>query len=427
MPVEVVDLDLTASTGAAPKPTYTDVGLIGTASSSPSGAEFGELNRYSSSDDVADEYGDGSDVHTASEAVEQMGASYWYVIVLEEVEHTETLNDGDTISNLPVLGDPDVTASVGDIEASTAIPPSTPTEGSLYNPASGAFASAESDVDVTYKTADFGALQPLQYDANRIGMADRKMSKAHIGVLDELVSFASGQDMGAVAGGINGNTAADDDAALSEYHDVFGYVPSGDLIAIAHKSSDAVEGYVLGQLATNDPWFDPFYDGDGYPFATGYYERGLVGDPGTPGTFEGGDSQSQTGNVNVVISKNGVQVLSNSLSTAGAASNYAFYDVARTQDFLAAEVRRNLTSLRLRQDQIPFTSKGRAQIQNVISNTLSQYVGGGGPLASFTVTIPPIAQLTQSQKANRNYAGIKIEATLAGNVHTFSVELNITV
>jgi hypothetical protein len=119
--------------------------------------------------------------------------------------------------------------------------------------------------------------------------------------------------------------------------------------------------------------------------------------------------------------------LSNSITTAGASSNYQFFDVARTQDFLAAEVRRALTSLRLSQDQIPFTAKGRAQIQNVIQNTISQYVGGGGPLAGFSVNIPPIAQLTDADKANRVYSGIDIEVTLAGNVHEFSVTLNLTV
>lgn len=437
MPVEVVDLDLTAETGAVPKPTFNDVGIVVTMDTEPPGAAFGELNRYVDAPTVADEYGEDSDAAIASGAVQQMGAEQWSVLAIEAVEQSASvasqtaeveLDGGGEILGYPMpttsgdesigfttgLADSESLASGDDIVINTA-------SGTAYNDTS-------TSVELTFYTADFGQLEKLAAGGiDRVGVGNRKIGVENIGTLDAVVSFASGNRVGVVAAGIDGRQAADDDAALAEYQDTFSFVPSGDLMAVAHKSADAVESYILGQLATNDPWFDPFYDGDGYPFANEPYERPLVGDPATTGTFEGGDPEKENGNVNVLIFKNGVQVLSNSVTTAGAASNYQFFDVGRTQDFLAAEVERALTSLRLREDQIPFTAKGRAQIQNVIQNTISQYVGGGGPLASFTVTIPPIAQLTTSQKANRVYAGIEIEVVLAGNVHEFSVTLNLTV
>lgn len=435
MPVEVVDLDLTAETGAAPQPTFTDVGIVVTMDSTPNNASFGELNRYASAGAVADDYGADTDAATAADALAQMGASYWYVLAVEAVEQTEELADGSTteLTETPVLGTPEPTTG-GDesIGFTTGLGEASNLDESddvVINTSSGeAYQNTGSPLQLTYYTADFGSFEKLANNGiNRMGVGNRKFGVENIGVLDEMVSFASSAEIGVVAAGIDGREAVDDDTALTEYQETFSFVPSGDLLAVAHKSADAVESYILGQLAINDPWFDPFYDGDGYPFATDYYERALVGDPATPGTFEGGTTEAENGNVNVVISKGGTQVLSNSITTAGASSNYQFFDVARTQDFLAAEVRRALTSLRLSQDQIPFTAKGRAQIQNVIQDTVSQYVGGGGPLAGFNVTVPSIVQLTDADKANRVYSGIDIEVTLAGNVHEFSVTLNLTV
>lgn len=429
MPVEVVDLDLTAETGPIAQPTFTDVGVVGIAEESPPEAEFGELNRYSDSTSVADDYGEDSDVHAASQAIAEMGASFWYVLVLEATEHEESVESGEAVDEIPILGEHSVEAETRDVVFSTGQPPETPADGEVaINTDTGTVVSDDGEsVELTYHSVDTRGLDVLSDETNRIGLADRRMGVEHIGVLNALVSFASGENMGVVAAGINGNTVADDDTALAEYHDVFSYVPSGDLLAVAHKSSDDVAAHVLGQLATNDPWFDPFYDGDGYPFATDYYDHSLVGDPSTPGTFEGGDVEDEAGNVNVVIQKGGVQVLSNSLTTAGAESNYAFFDVGRTQDFIAAEIRRALTSLRLQQDQIPFTEAGRDQIVNTVRDTVSQYVGGGGPLADYDVTVPPIEELSDADKANRVYSGITIEAVLAGNVHEFGVTLRVTV
>ena len=434
MPVEVVDLDLTAETGAIPQPTFTDVGLVETRTDSPPDAEFGELNRYSNSSDVADDYGEESDVADASAAVEQMGASYWFVLSLEAQEATETLTDGETteLEWSPILGEPmpegDGDEAIGFTTDLANADNLAEDDDIVLNAAAGeAFNGSDADVELTYYYVMWSDLDALGDDVNRVGVANRKFGIPNIGTLDALVTHASGDNMGVVAAGIDGRTAADDDAAMTEYHETFSFVPSGDLLAVAHKSADTVEGYILGQLAVNDPWFDPFYDGSGYPFNTNFYNRTLVGDPATPGTFEGGDADDKQGNVNVIISKAGTQVLSNSVTTAGSASDYQFFDIGRTQDFLAAEVTRALTSLRLRQDQIPFNSSGRDQIINTMRSTVSQYVGGGGPLSDFEITVPPRDELTDDNVANRVWNNIELEVTLAGNVHQFSVELRVTV
>jgi hypothetical protein len=86
MTVSPVTIDVSAELGALSQETFTDAAVIGTATSSPPGAAFGEVNRYQSASEVQDDYGDGSDVHTASQNVAEMGADAWYVIVLQETE-----------------------------------------------------------------------------------------------------------------------------------------------------------------------------------------------------------------------------------------------------------------------------------------------------------------------------------------------------
>lgn len=432
MPQEIVHIDATAETAAIPKPTFTDVGIVGTSETAPSGASFGEPERYTAASDVSNDFGEDTDVHNASQVLESKGAAYWYVLVLEAVEYAdESVDDGETVDNTPILGDHDVSTANGDpIEYSTEDPPTASEDDAVaINTETGEVAlgaNVTGPVDLTYYSADFGNLDHFTEDVNRLGMADRRMAKEHIGVLDAANSWASANDVGMVAAGPNGDTYADDSTAMDVYHAVFGYVQSGDLMAIAHKSSDDWAAEVLGILATKDPWFDPFYAE--VEQGTSYYRKKLIGDPSTSGTFEGGDDANQEGPVNVIINKAGTDVLSNSLTTAGSASDYQYFDIARTETFIAAEIERALTSARLRNDQIPFTEDGQDIIENVINDAVMEYVGGSGqPLSDATINVPHPDDLPDDDVANRNWTGISVDGTLAGNVHEFSLSLTVGV
>jgi len=102
--------------------------------------------------------------------------------------------------------------------------------------------------------------------------------------------------------------------------------------------------------------------------------------------------------------------------------------VRQTAVFIRAEVRRILESLRIRRDRIPFTSDGRDIILNVISDTLQEYVGGtGNPLSAASTTVPEVASLSDTDKANREWTGIELDITLAGDVHEFTLGLTVGV
>ncbi|NEU59184.1 DUF3383 domain-containing protein [Halorussus sp. MSC15.2] len=455
MPVSVVDINLSASTGATAKPTYNDIALIGHATTAPS-VGFNNGKRYSNPDDVANNFGDGSDVHVASQALTEMGVESWVVAVAEELTESSVSLGGDTTStdrvnikdtnsnHLPLHDDLSATSVYVDGTEKTVVPKTESPPDVNETPANDeAFVNFDTGEIVTGTTtsgsgpgitADYHHLDwsSLETELEPLGidlftLADTRCKREHIGNLNELVTFASSIDAAVVGAHMNGAEAATDAEAMELAHEVAGYVPSGDLMMIAHKSSEDVASYVAGQLGVNPAWFDPFWDGEGYPFSTDFYRRTLVGDPGTTETFEGGDSDGN-GPSNAIISVDGTLVLSNSLTTAGSSSDYQYLDVGRTESFIGSEVEEALKSLRLDNDQVPFTNNGRSQLLGAIRGRLQQYVGSNNaPLSELEVTAPTIDQLSDADKANRVFSGITVEGTLANNIHEFGVELNVRV
>ena len=434
MPTKVVDITISTETAALPQETFNDVALVGTADSSPPDAEFGVANEYSAASDVEDDYGSDSDVAVASSALEEMGVESWHVVVLEETQVTaEELSDSasGTLDSAPILGTPEATTSVESPTYVAGTPDNTldAGDGVEVNPDTGDYYNPETGNTIDYSHVDWShldtALEGLGIDL--IGKADTKFGLAHIGSLDELVAWADSHDAAVASASVNGSNLTEQEA-MDIAHQVAGYVPAGSHLHVAHKSSQDVGAYIMGQAAVNDPWFDVFYDGDGYPFNTGYYRDVNVGEPGSGGTFEGGDSANNEGPTNVVINKAGTTVLSNSLSTAGASSNYQFWDIKRTENYAQAQVENALTSLRLQQDRIPFTGEGRTLIQDAIRGAFSDDVGGlNDPFSSVNVYVPEVATLTDAEKSNRVWSGITIDATLSGNVHQFSLKMNVQV
>ena len=421
MPRNIVDIDLRAETGAAPQETFTDPALVGTAAESPPDAEFGEVNSYSSAADVADDYGEDSDVAVASEELAARGVERWRVVQFEETEHTETLGDGETLENTPVLGNADVTSEDGTVEASVDDPPEVGEETAdiVYNADIGAIATESAEVTIEYSTAAWD-FDELPDDVDLLAVADRRMGREHIGVLNAAQSWASANDVGIVAAGINVSAQPDLATAKEIASDVAGYVPSGDLLMLVDNSSQEIAASLLGDLATSQPWYNPFWA----DIPAGEPIREGVGDPGTEGTFEGGSSEGD-GPVNAIISVDGVNRLSNSLTTAGAASDLAFFDIARTKVFTAARVTSALESLQASQN-IPFTSDGRAQVKSAIIGALSPITGGPrDPLAETEIIVPEIDDDVVDRE-NRVWGGIEIEARLAGSAHQFGVELTVT-
>lgn len=434
MPTTVVDIDLTADIAARPRETLTDVVVIGTAADQPPGAAFGELRQYTRASEVSNDYGEDSDVLTTSEAIAEMGAQHWYVIVLEETAvQDEDIDDGAAVVNTPILGEAGVTAAARDVVYSTESPPAAPAGGEVaVNTETGEVTTDDgTTATLSYSYVDWDALQVVADEGlDAAALADVQAGREHIGDLDALATWADAAGVGIVQPYVDARTLEDEFAAMQVAHDVGTYVQSGDLLTFVHKSDEDTGGYVLGQLARNDPWFDPFWDGEGYPFSSEAFRVDLVGSPGETGTFEGGSSDNDgTGPTNVIIEpRSGTLVLSNSLTTAGTESDFQFWDVARTQAFAARVVETALGDLRLQEDRIPFTDDGRTMISSEITAALSDYEGGPeDPFTEVNVQVPAVEDLSEEDRADRRWTGIGIDGTLSGNGHEFGLTLNVDI
>ena len=441
MPLDILDLDVSVDTGAIPQPTFNDVLTIGVSETEPPNAAFGESNRYQDSSQVAEDYGEGSDVHVASEAIQEMGAENWRVMVAQEqTVSAETVNDGETLANTPVYGDTPV-SSAGDetIEFTTGLPSDENPEAGvvLINPATGEVAIGDStSVDLDYSYVEWPFAQ-IPNDVDVIGFADTGITRQHYGDLSELDTYATGAGQAVVAAYEDGREYADEDEALAMMQDVGSAVPSNSLLTIAHKSSADVGSYVLGLEAVQQPWLSKMWDdAPQIPVNTDYYSGAIIGDPATPGTLEGGISASAASNdqeegmgaTNVLISVAGVQVVSNWQTTAGPGSPYQYFDIYRTEQFARSEIQRAIRTLKLNNDQIPFAPVGRTIIESGLSEVFDNVTGGvEDPFASVDVRVPQWDELTEEQRANRRWEGIDIDARLTGDVHQFGITLNLEV
>lgn len=442
MPVDVVKLDITTSTAALAKETYNDVAVIGRSNTEPA-MGFSTPRRYNDSSAVADDTDDGSDSHVASETLEAMGVSDWIVTVLPENEYTETFGDdleGDVVEveNTPISGSTNATVTVGSEELDaiprTESPPTTedgPNSGEAYinydtgEVALGTLPAGDGDtVEVAYSAVQYtdGLAELRDLGVDVAFLANTHAGITDIGDLSQLASWGSGFYCAVVAAGENGANYDTQDAAMDAAHDVSAYLSSPNVLFVAHQSPDDVAAYVAGQLGVERPWHDPLFYGDSYPGLTNTpYRRALVGEPGQNGTFEGGNSDGE-GSVNALISVQGTTVLSNSLTTAGLASNYRYLDVWRTEGFITDQAERALIGLALREDQIPFNTLGKTLIEDALKGSLFEYVGSRQPFTDLTVNVPGREQIPDDNVANRIWGPITINGTLSGNTHQFEVQ-----
>lgn len=484
MPTQVVDVNLETETGAIAQDTFSDL-LVVARNPTVGDPTFNDPLVFDTAAQVGSEFGSDSDAHTAAEEITDRGVRNWWTVMLDSTAHSEVIGNSDAestdqgeVSNTPMRGGVEnITVTLDGteqtLEFTAETPPSKPDAGNAaINTDTGevitgdSSSGADSGIVVEYETLSFDAARP-EIDAGSFDlmvMADTRADLSYLGEADEIISWASSGEVsaGMVLAYENGNEYASDDDAMAAAHEMGGYLTSGNVLPVAHKSSADVASGIAGRLATKNPWFNPYMDGDAnYGFPMDEYRRSLIGRPGTPGTFEGGDDNGD-GPTNVLYSEMGTQILSNSLTTAGADSDYQFFDIARTESFIEQEVKRSLRGLQLSRDNIPFAPIGRTLIEATLRDRLNKYVSpqgralspeevqdadsndpqqafdfgstqrrsthrGNVPLSELDIHVPRYDDLDSTDRANRVWSGIQIRAQLAGSAHTFSVELAVTV
>lgn len=441
MPVDIVDVNVTTSLAGFPEPSFGAVVVLGTQGT----GTVNDPTEYQGAGGVDDDHGTSNDFANAVDEVKARGAETVYGMLLDKtVVADEVIGNSDSTSTssgtlsgsgivLPTEKET-INVSVDGSSKTVIFTTQDPTTLSLATDeaavntktkdvatgesSSGTGAGIEVDYGHVDMTAGFGALDAIDYEI--VLMSETKADEGWLGVLDAIETEVGKDETRAVF-------ATEKAASVTDAQAISTALPaSARLAGWAHKSDDDVAAVAAGTMAVVKPWVTLLYK----PF-TGLaqqneYGGDQIGDPDTASTFEGGDS-NDAGPLNVVARIGGALVSSNGLTLEGSGGTFGgWIDTVRTRDLMVRNIENRLTQLRLNKDKIAFDEGGFGSIRNAIEQELVNLVRKGA-LSSFSLFIPPADSVSDSNKSSRKLPGIRIEATLAGDVHDFTVELNLTV
>ena len=112
-------------------------------------------------------------------------------------------------------------------------------------------------------------------------------------------------------------------------------------------------------------------------------------------------------------------------------------DVIRFRDWLKNELQiRVFNALKVNR-KVPFTDAGIGLIEGIMNAVLKEGQDIGGiapteydddytPIYGYTVTVPRVSDLTESERKARKLTGCKWSARLAGAIHIVEISGNLT-
>lgn len=114
----------------------------------------------------------------------------------------------------------------------------------------------------------------------------------------------------------------------------------------------------------------------------------------------------------------GVNIMREGKSASG-----EFFDIIVFVDWLEAEIMTNVYGNLVNQDKVPYTDPGAASIEGNIKTALDLGVERGGLAAdpAPTTSVPLVANVSTQDKANRLLPDVTFTGTLAGAIHSTTI------
>lgn len=224
-----------------------------------------------------------------------------------------------------------------------------------------------------------------------------------VDLLAELKAFADANKIIFTATHAPGDTVGDivtiRDSVKSE---------NGYFVAYADAEPvDDVAAVALGRLLTLKPWVTPLW-------------KPVVMD--TKAFFSPTDLVTlENGNVNALILLPGKVCLSNGLTTKGTP---LYIDVTRTKYYITRQCQLAVANLRMQMEKIPYTQNGIDYVKGALGSALVE-IQRAGAITGFTVTVPAFESISDADKAARRLSGIAVSVLLAGEIHTFTIDLAV--
>jgi hypothetical protein len=124
-----------------------------------------------------------------------------------------------------------------------------------------------------------------------------------------------------------------------------------------------------------------------------------------------------------------VRISGISMTQEGVTSSGEFIDIVRGLDFMRARLQEYIFARLANLDKVPYTDKGvsviEAEVRAVLDLCVGQEILAESP--EYTVTVPLVADVSFTDKANRLLPDVKFSATLAGAIHATEVDGTVSV
>lgn len=116
------------------------------------------------------------------------------------------------------------------------------------------------------------------------------------------------------------------------------------------------------------------------------------------------------------------------ITQEGVTSSGEFIDVTILVDWLKAQIQEGIFAVLAKLPKVPFTDHGIALIEGVIRSVLRAGVTVGGLVDDdvLDVIVPKAADVSSANKAARTLTGVTFQATLAGAVHSLTINGTVT-
>jgi len=122
-----------------------------------------------------------------------------------------------------------------------------------------------------------------------------------------------------------------------------------------------------------------------------------------------------------------VRISGVSMTQEGVVSGGEFIDVVRGLDFMRARLQEYIFARLVNLDKVPYTDRGVGVIEAEVRAVLDLCVGQEIIVEGYTVTVPLVADISTTDKANRLLPDVKFSATLAGAIHATEVDGTVSV
>lgn len=136
---------------------------------------------------------------------------------------------------------------------------------------------------------------------------------------------------------------------------------------------------------------------------------------------------ANNGNVYNVLTSNGASLGAN-ITQFGTSASGEFLDITQFVDWLTSQIQIAVLSVLINNAKIPYTDLGVDMIKSVVQGVLNDGVNVGGLSSNPapTVSAPLVANIDSNDIAIRNLPNVTFQGTLAGAIHTLTINGTIS-